>query len=113
MPTRSRTQSGIHQDGVLKERSTYEIIDPADVGVGRLEHRADRAQRASRAASTGSRSSASSSSDEEFEPVYEAFLELADKKKEVYDEDLEALVGEQRAHAARGLPPRDGAGDVR
>ena len=32
--TRSRTRSGIHQDGVLKERSTYEIIDPADVGAG-------------------------------------------------------------------------------
>jgi len=85
--------SGIHQDGVLKERSTYEIIDPKDVGAGgseivltarsgrhALRHRLDELGYAL--------------PEEELERVHTAFLELADKKKEVYDEDLEALVGE-------------------
>lgn len=86
--------SGIHQDGVLKERSTYEIIDPADVGVGGssivLSARSGRHALRHRLEELGF-----SLGDQEFEPVYEAFLELADKKKEVFDEDLEALVGEQ------------------
>ncbi|MDP2181289.1 MAG: 2-isopropylmalate synthase [Actinomycetota bacterium] len=86
--------SGIHQDGVLKERSTYEIIDPADVGVGGssivLSARSGRHALRHRLEELGF-----VLADAEFEPVYEAFLELADKKKEVYDEDLEALVGEQ------------------
>jgi 2-isopropylmalate synthase len=85
--------SGIHQDGVLKERSTYEIIDPADVGAGGssivLTARSGRAALRHRLAELGY-----GMPDEEFERVHEAFLELADKKKEVYDEDLEALVGE-------------------
>lgn len=86
--------SGIHQDGVLKERSTYEIIDPADVGVGGssivLTARSGRHALKHRLEELGFALAA-----QEFEPVYDAFLELADKKKEVYDEDLEALVGEQ------------------
>lgn len=85
--------SGIHQDGVLKERSTYEIIDPADVGAGGssivLTARSGRAALRHRLAELGY-----AMEDAEFERLHEAFLELADKKKEVYDEDLEALVGE-------------------
>ena len=85
--------SGIHQDGVLKERSTYEIIDPADVGAGGssivLTARSGRAALRHRLAELGF-----AMEDAEFEKIHEAFLELADKKKEVYDEDLEALVGE-------------------
>jgi 2-isopropylmalate synthase len=85
--------SGIHQDGVLKERSTYEIIDPVDVGVGGsaivLTARSGRHALKHRLEELGF-----ALPDEEFEHVYAAFLELADKKKEVYDEDLEALVGE-------------------
>ena len=85
--------SGIHQDGVLKERTTYEIIDPADVGAGGSEivltARSGRHALQHRLEELGYELP-----DEEFERVYEAFLELADKKKEVYDEDLEALVGE-------------------
>lgn len=85
--------SGIHQDGVLKERSTYEIIDPADVGVGGssivLTARSGRHALQHRLTELGFEFAP-----EEFEPIYAAFLELADKKKEVYDEDLEALVGE-------------------
>jgi 2-isopropylmalate synthase len=85
--------SGIHQDGVLKERSTYEIIDPADVGAGGssivLTARSGRAALRHRLAELGY-----AMEDDEFEAIHQAFLELADKKKEVYDEDLEALVGE-------------------
>ena len=85
--------SGIHQDGVLKERTTYEIIDPADVGAGGssivLSARSGRHALRHRLEELGFELP-----DEEFERVYAAFLELADKKKEVYDEDLEALVGE-------------------
>jgi 2-isopropylmalate synthase len=85
--------SGIHQDGVLKERSTYEIIDPADVGAGGssivLTARSGRAALRHRLAELGY-----AMEDDDFEGIHQAFLDLADKKKEVYDEDLEALVGE-------------------
>ena len=85
--------SGIHQDGVLKERSTYEIIDPAEVGLGGssivLSARSGRHALKHRLTELGFEIP-----EDEFDRVYEAFLELADKKKEVYDEDLEALVGE-------------------
>jgi 2-isopropylmalate synthase len=85
--------SGIHQDGVLKERSTYEIIDPKDVGAGGSEivltARSGRHALKHRLEELGY-----ALPDDEFERVHTAFLELADKKKEVFDEDLEALVGE-------------------
>lgn len=85
--------SGIHQDGVLKERSTYEIMDPADVGAGGsaivLTARSGRHALRHRLEELGY-----TLPDDEFERVHEQFLLLADKKKEVYDEDLEALVGE-------------------
>ncbi len=72
---------------------TYEIIDPADVGVGGssivLTARSGRHALKHRLEQLGFELD-----DDEFEPVYEAFLELADKKKEVFDEDLEALVSE-------------------
>ncbi len=83
--------SGIHQDGVLKERSTYEIIDPVDVGAGGssivLTARSGRHALRHRIAQLGSELP-----EAEFEKIYEAFLSLADKKKEVYDEDIEALI---------------------
>ncbi len=85
--------SGIHQDGVLKERSTYEIIDPVDVGAGGSEivltARSGRHALKHRLEELGY-----DIPEDEFERVHASFLELADKKKEVYDEDLEALVGE-------------------
>jgi len=85
--------SGIHQDGVLKERSTYEIIDPKDVGAGGSEivltARSGRHALRHRLEELGY-----TLPEEEFERVHTAFLDLADKKKEVYDEDLESLVGE-------------------
>jgi 2-isopropylmalate synthase len=89
--------SGIHQDGVLKERSTYEIIDPVDVGAGGssivLTARSGRHALRHRISQLGTELP-----DAEFEKVYEAFLNLADKKKEVYDEDIEALISDKVKH---------------
>ncbi len=86
--------SGIHQDGVLKKRDTYEIIDPADVGAGAsqivLTARSGHAALNHRLEELGYEFSG-----EELDKIYEAFLNMADKKKEVYDEDLESLVNER------------------
>jgi 2-isopropylmalate synthase len=106
--------SGIHQDGVLKERSTYEIIDPADVGAGGssiiLTARSGRHALKHRIAELGS-----DLPDAAFEKVYEAFLSLADKKKEVYDEDIEALISDKVKHitevyALKSLKAESGTG---
>ena len=86
--------SGIHQDGVLKKRDTYEIIDPADVGAGAsqivLTARSGHAALKHRLEELGYELEG-----EALDQVYEAFLNLADKKKEVYDEDLESLINER------------------
>ncbi|MDY0088324.1 MAG: 2-isopropylmalate synthase [Coriobacteriia bacterium] len=91
--------SGIHQDGVLKERTTYEIIDPADVGVGGsaivLTARSGRAALRHRLDQLGYELA-----EDEFERVYADFLGLADKKKEVYDEDLDTLISESERISA-------------
>jgi 2-isopropylmalate synthase len=85
--------SGIHQDGVLKERTTYEIIDPRSVGITEskiiLTARSGRHGVRHRLEELGYRIE-----EEQFERIYEKFLELADKKKQVYDEDLEMLVAD-------------------
>ncbi len=84
--------SGIHQDGVLKKRENYEIIDPKDVGVNQssivLTARSGRAALKHRLEILGYKLSA-----EQLDEVYRKFLSLADKKKDVRDEDLEVLVG--------------------
>lgn len=86
--------SGIHQDGVLKKRDTYEIIDPADVGAGAsrivLTARSGHAALKHRLEELGH-----DLQGDALDQVYRAFLDLADKKKEVYDEDLESLVNER------------------
>mgnify|MGYP004469252747 FL=1 len=93
--------SGIHQDGVLKKRDTYEIIDPEDVGAGHskiiLTARSGHAALKHRLEELGYNYEG-----EQLDKVYEAFLNLADKKKEVYDEDLESLVNEQ-SRTAKGI----------
>ncbi len=96
--------SGIHQDGVLKKRDTYEIIDPADVGAGAsqivLTARSGHAALKHRLEELGYEFES-----DKLDELYEAFLNLADKKKEVYDEDLESLVNERdrQADALYGL----------
>ncbi|MBQ9057995.1 MAG: 2-isopropylmalate synthase [Atopobiaceae bacterium] len=87
--------SGIHQDGVLKARHTYEIIDPADVGAAGseivLSARSGHAALRHRLSELGY-----TFEDEVFDDVYKRFLEVADQKKEVYDEDLESIVEERQ-----------------
>jgi 2-isopropylmalate synthase len=91
--------SGIHQDGVLKARDTYEIIDPADVGAAGseiiLSARSGHAALRHRLAELGY-----SFKDDEFDEIYNRFLEIADQKKEVYDEDLESMVQERQREVA-------------
>lgn len=83
--------SGIHQDGVLKNRSTYEIITPESVGF--KENNLHMTARSGRHM-IKSRLNALGYSDDVFDldKVYARFLELADKKGEVFDYDLEALL---------------------
>jgi 2-isopropylmalate synthase len=84
--------SGIHQDGVLKERSTYEIIDPTMVGAEKSEiiltARSGRHGLKHRLAELGF-----NFTDERFEQIYNDFLSLADTRSEVGEEDLRLLVG--------------------
>src|SRR5690554_2830033 len=79
--------SGIHQDGVIKNRETYEIIDPQEVGVDestiRLTARSGRAALAYRAHKIGY-----SLTKTDLDEVYVLFLEQADIKKEITDDDL-------------------------
>ncbi len=87
-------EAGIHQDGMLKERSTYEIMAPEDVGFTKtdlvLGKHSGRAALADRARALGYRITG-----EDLQTLFEQFKELADKKKEVYDGDILALL-EQR-----------------
>ena len=83
--------SGIHQDGVIKKRETYEIIDPIDVGVNKssivLTARSGRAALAFRMKEFGVNLTKN-----ELDEVYDEFLTLADKKKEVTDVDFPIIL---------------------
>jgi 2-isopropylmalate synthase len=91
-------EAGIHQDGMLKERSTYEIMRPEDVGFIKtdlvLGKHSGRAALADRARSLGFNISA-----DQLQRVFERFKDLADKKKEVYDGDIVALIQQEIAGA--------------
>jgi 2-isopropylmalate synthase len=85
--------SGIHQDGVLKHRENYEIMDPKDVGINEssilLTARSGRAALKHRLELLGFELDK-----EKLDQVYEEFLKLADKKKEIRDDDIALLVGD-------------------
>lgn len=85
--------SGIHQDGVLKKRENYEIIDPVEVGIKEssiiLTARSGRAALNHRLEMLGFRYEK-----EELDEIYHRFLQLADKKKEINDDDIRILTGE-------------------
>ena len=87
--------SGIHQDGILKKRETYEIVDPQEVGWGQTElpltKHSGRAAVAARLRHLGF-----SMSEAEVTSIFSRFKEIGDKKKFVYDDDLAALVDGQR-----------------
>ena len=89
-------EAGIHQDGMLKERTTYEIMRPEDVGFAKtdlvLGKHSGRAALADRARTLGFRLTA-----EQLQRIFFDFKELADKKKEIYDGDVVALI-EQQLH---------------
>ncbi len=83
--------SGIHQDGVIKNRETYEIMDPHDVGVNEssivLTARSGRAALAYRAKNVGYELTKT-----QLDVVYENFLKFADRKKEIVDSDIHEIV---------------------
>jgi 2-isopropylmalate synthase len=87
-------ESGIHQDGLLKEKSTYEIIRPETIGLLKTKfvlgkHSGRHAFR-TRLTELGY-----TLNDEDINSAFERFKKLADQKKEIFDEDLEALVSEE------------------
>jgi len=84
-------ESGIHQDGVLKYRETYEIMKPEMIGRSSSEIILGRHSGRHALKVKLNELGIKYSSEEEFEKMYEKFLELADKKKNVYEEDLIAL----------------------
>ncbi len=83
--------SGIHQDGIIKNRETYEIIDPSDVGVDEssiiLTARSGRAAIAFRANKLGLNLTKN-----QLDKVYDEFLKIADHKKEISDHDLSSII---------------------
>ena len=87
--------SGIHQDGVLKNVETYEIMDPKDIGIDDnsivLTARSGHAALKHRLQALGIELS-----DEALDKTYEAFLRLADQKKEITDDDILMLAGADR-----------------
>ena len=91
-------ESGIHQDGMLKHSETYEIMTPASVGLAKtslvMGKHSGRAAFKSKLGELGI-----SLSDNQFQDVFERFKDLADRKKHVYDEDIEALVDQNLATA--------------
>jgi 2-isopropylmalate synthase len=87
-------ESGIHQDGYLKNRETYEIMTPESVGINMskivLGRHSGRHGLKARLEQLGYKIA-----EEEMQRIYDSFTELADKKKEVFDDDLRMLMGDE------------------
>jgi 2-isopropylmalate synthase len=94
--------SGIHQDGVLKKRENYEIINPVDVGISEssinLTARSGRAALKHRLSKLGHELTKN-----QLDNIYVKFLELADKKKDIKDDDLQVLVGKPESKQVKGI----------
>lgn len=93
-------ESGVHQDGVLKERTTYEIMKPEDIGLpktrivlGKLSGR--------HAFKKCVKSLGYELSDKELEFTFKRFKEVADKKKDVYDRDIEAIIQNEKSEVSQ------------
>jgi 2-isopropylmalate synthase len=90
-----RHQSGVHQDGVIKKSITYEIMDPKSVGIPSsvlvLSKLSGKRAFGERLAELGY-----TLAEEDFARAFKRFKELADKKKEVTDRDIESLIAEER-----------------
>ena len=87
-------ESGIHVDGILKERSTYEIMTPETIGLGGskmvLGRHTGKHGFEDRCKQLGYRLSKS-----QLEEAYERFSDIADKKKEIFDEDIAAIINDE------------------
>jgi 2-isopropylmalate synthase len=94
--------SGIHQDGVLKNRENYEIIDPNEVGINEssivLTARSGRAALSHHLQRLGF-----SLTQDELDDAYNKFLKLADRKKDINDDDLLVIVGVGKAEQSRSI----------
>ena len=92
--------SGIHQDGVLKNRESYEIMDPKDVGIDEnsivLTARSGRAALKHRLSVLGVEVE-----NGKLDGIYEEFLKLADRKKDINDDDVLVLAGMERSEQKR------------
>lgn len=93
--------SGIHQDGVLKNRESYEIIDPKDIGLDEnsivLTARSGRAALKHRLHVLG----VDVKDNERLDEIYQEFLKLADRKKDINDNDILMLAGKERLEKQR------------
>ncbi len=87
-------EAGIHQDGVIKEKSTYEIMDPESVGIAKsslvLGKHSGRHALRERIKALGYQLT-----EEEINRTFERFKNLADRKKTIFDEDIEAIIAEE------------------
>jgi 2-isopropylmalate synthase len=87
-------EAGVHVDGILKKRATYEIMTPESIGLGGsrmvLGRHTGRHGFADRCTHLGFRLT-----NNEIEHAYQRFLEIADKKKEVFDEDIAAIINDE------------------
>ena len=87
-------ESGIHQDGILKNRETYEIMTPESVGI--MNNKIVLGRHSGRhGISVRLQSLGYEVTENKMDYIYERFLELADKKKEIYDEDLRMIMGDK------------------
>lgn len=90
-------ESGIHQDGMLKDRQTYEIMTPEIVGVQKtkivLGRHSGRHGLKARLIELGY-----NLTEDEIKRVYEKFVALADKKKEIFDDDLRSIMGDEKIY---------------
>lgn len=88
-------ESGIHQDGILKHKETYEIINPADIGIG-LDSNLVLGKHSGRAAfKDKAKSLGFDLQEKDLEVAFEKFKMLCDNKKEIFDDDLREILGEQ------------------
>ena len=90
-----RHSSGIHQDGVLKMRETYEIMDPASIGIPEGSSIVLTKVSGSHAVKARLADLGITPDDTEFQRIFDAFKDVADAKDEVDDRDLMAIVAEQ------------------
>jgi 2-isopropylmalate synthase len=89
-------ESGIHQDGLLKEKTTYEIIRPETIGLHKTKFVLGK-HSGRHAFKTRLKELGYKLSEEELNSAFERFKKLADQKKDIFDEDIEALVSEEVA----------------